>query len=119
MNFEVWPAVLAGAADSWDEQAAALDQARSSLNKVDESLLGGRVSGAAAAFLETWRTEVKSRVAQAEGHADALRTSLNGYQVAEDSAIEKLQSLLPWDQRDVEPAPRPVYLPDPYAGGPR
>ncbi|MRJ78006.1 hypothetical protein GEV29_15825 [Aeromicrobium sp. SMF47] len=110
MSFVVWTAALTRAAAGWDDQAEALSQAQSSLNKVDPELLGSRVSSAATAFLETWRTEIKDRVATAEAHADALRTSVGSYQQADDRAVQDLQRLLPWDDRGVEPGPLPPVL---------
>ncbi|AWB91813.1 WXG100 family type VII secretion target [Aeromicrobium chenweiae] len=121
MNFLVWTAALSGAADGWDAQAEALTQAQSSLNKVDAAVLGGRVSGAATAFLETWRTELKDRIAEAQAHADALRSSASSYQRADDSAVQKLQQLLPWDDRGLEPGPPSPYFPgnSPFGAAPR
>jgi multidrug efflux pump subunit AcrA (membrane-fusion protein) len=105
MSFLVWTAALTRAADGWDDQAEALSQAQSSLNKVDAELLGSRVSGAAAAFVETWRTEIRDRIAEAQAHADALRASAGSYQRADESAVDSLQRLLPWSDRTLEPGP--------------
>ena len=112
MSFLVWTAALTRAATGWDDQAEELSQAQSSMNKVDAELLGSRVSGAATAFLETWRTEIRDRIAEAQGHADALRASAGSYQRADESAVSDLQRLLPWDDRGLEPGPlSPSFAP--------
>jgi len=129
MNLLVWPSALNDAADGWDDQAEALNQALSSLNRVEASALGSRVSPAASAFLETWRTQLKARVAEAEAHADALRTSARSYQATDSASVDRMQELLPWDQRDLTPQPTfgpyggspyggSPYNGGPYAGGP-
>lgn len=110
MSFTVWTQALDDAATGWDDQGEALSQARSSLNRVDTALLGPRVAGPAETFLEAWRTEIQQRIAQAEGHADALRAAATSYQRADDTAVAELQKLLPWDDRGLEPPPVPSYL---------
>lgn len=110
MSFTVWTQALDDAATGWDDQGEALSQARSSLNRVDTALLGPRVAGPAETFLEAWRTEIQQRIAQAEGHADALRAAATSYQRADDTAVAELQKLLPWDDRGLEPAPSSPFL---------
>ncbi len=114
MNIHVWPMALNDAADGWDEQAEALGQALSSLNRIEASALGTRVAPSASAFLETWRTQLRARVAEAEAHADALRASARSYQAVDSATVESMQELLPWDQRQLRP--QPAY--SPYGGNP-
>jgi hypothetical protein len=130
MNLLVWPAALNDAADGWDDQAEALNQALSSLNRVEASALGSRVAPSASTFLDTWRAQLKARVAEAEAHADALRASARSYQATDNATVARLQELLPWDQRELTPQPTfgpyggspyggSPYTGGPYGGGPR
>lgn len=99
----VWFAALQQAATSWYDQGDDLDGAKRALAKIDTSLLGSEVSGAADAFLTTWSTQVRRLATEANEHADSLNQAALNWWMTDMSNVSRLQQLLPWEQRNTQP----------------
>lgn len=110
-GFGVWSIALQQAASGWDDQAEGLTAARSSLSHANTSLLGKNVGKVAEGFIEKWRRQIMDQVAEAEGHADKLRSSSSLYTGADESSADALRKLLPWDQRSLPSTDFPMYGP--------
>lgn len=106
-SMQVWTEALRTAAGGWRDQQGAIRDARTELTSAEGSVgaLGPRVSGAAAAFLQTWVADLDSQKTSAERHADSLEGAAASYDATDAAAAAELASLLSWDQRTLRPDP--------------
>lgn len=103
MGVIVWRRALLDASSAWSDQADDLYGARKSLDGIDTSLLGPRVSPAADAFLDVWTAQVQDLRQDAEEHAAALSDAALTWIATDAATVEGLQRLLPWDERTLTP----------------
>lgn len=103
MSIQVWQRALFRASGRWSDQADELYGARRNLDGIDTALLGARVGPVADAFVTTWATRVQALREDAEEHAEALSGSALMWFGTDDAAVENLQQLLPWDDRNLTP----------------
>lgn len=103
MTLLAWTAALRRATQQWDDQCEQLDGARTTLGQAEPALLGGRVSGAAEAFVTTWSAEIRRLHADAGAHASALRATARDLDLSDGQAVEDMRQLMAWNDRAVAP----------------
>lgn len=103
MNLLVWHHLLVRAAQQWSDRADELYGARATLQETETSLLGPRVGPAAEEFATRWAGRLGTLYEQAQAHAEALSATAADFTRADEETVERLQRLLPWDDRDASP----------------
>lgn len=103
MSIYVYVAALMTSAQAWEDTSEKVRGAGKSLVDVDASLLGDRVAGAAASFIDTWLTEIKRLETTAGDHGDALRDAASLYDRADNDVVERSQQLMVWSDRTTAP----------------
>lgn len=103
MTIRMWTEAMVLAQRAWEDQGEALHGPLRNLSQAEAGLLGSRVGPVAATFLATWEARVGDLRKDATGHADALAGAAYDIASADAEAVEAVQGLLMWSDRDVQP----------------